>query len=467
MALKKILIVDDEQMIRWVLSQALSEWSYVPTEAADIQTALELFDTEQPTLTLLDISLPDGSGLNALRTIKLRRPNANVIMITGNVLVENAIAALRAGACDFITKPINLDELQITVRNCFKSEELDIEPESPIQIPPANFRFEQFIGESAAIKELLSLARKVAESNASSVLLQGESGTGKDLIAKAIHHSSARAAKPFVAINCAAIPENLIESELFGYEKGSFTDAKNLKEGLFEQGKGGTIFLDEIGELELSLQAKLLRVLEEGLFRRVGGLKDLPLNACVIAASNRNLREESETGKFRRDLYFRLSIIEIDVPPLRERGDDVLLLAAHFIKALDRGRYKSKPRQLAPEVIKAFKQYPWDGNVRELRNAIERAVILEEGEQITLQYLPPGLSRVNGSVSSNGYSERDGNLQIQLPTAGISLQAVEDSLIEQALERSQGNVTRAAEILNISRDRLRYHLKKKRLQKSN
>ncbi|MBA3693995.1 MAG: sigma-54-dependent Fis family transcriptional regulator, partial [Acidobacteria bacterium] len=315
MALKKILIVDDEQMIRWVLSQALSEWSYEPIEAADIQTALELFDTEQPTLTLLDIGLPDGSGLNALRTIKLRQPDANVIMITSNVLVENVIAALRAGACDFITKPINLDELQITIRNCFESEELHIETESPLQIPPANFKFEQFIGESAAIKELLSFARKVAESNASSVLLQGESGTGKDLIAKAIHHSSARAAKPFVAINCAAIPENLIESELFGYEKGSFTDAKNLKEGLFEQAKGGTIFLDEIGELELGLQAKLLRVLEEGLFRRVGGLKDLPLNACIIAASNRNLREESETGKFRRDLYFRLSVIEIDVPP--------------------------------------------------------------------------------------------------------------------------------------------------------
>lgn len=467
MALKKILIVDDEQMIRWVLSQALSEWSYEPIEAADIQTALELFDTEQPTLTLLDIGLPDGSGLNALRAIKLRQPDANVIMITANVLVENAIAALRAGACDFITKPINLDELQITIRNCFESEELHIETESPLQIPPANFKFEQFIGESAAIKELLSFARKVAESNASSVLLQGESGTGKDLIAKAIHHSSARAAKPFVAINCAAIPENLIESELFGYEKGSFTDAKNLKEGLFEQAKGGTIFLDEIGELELGLQAKLLRVLEEGLFRRVGGLKDLPLNACIIAASNRNLREESETGKFRRDFYFRLSVIEIDVPPLRERGDDVLLLAAHFIKKLDRGRYQLKPRQLAPEAIKAFKQYPWDGNVRELRNAIERAVILEEGEQITLKYLPPGLSRVNGSDSFNGYPEQDGNHQIQLPAAGISLEAVEDSLIEQALQRSQGNVTRAAEILNISRDRLRYHLKKKRLKKSN
>ena len=467
MALKKILIVDDEQMIRWVLSQALTEWNYVPIEAADIQTALKLFDTEQPTLTLLDIGLPDGSGLNALRTIKLRQPDANVIMITSNVLVENVIAALRAGACDFITKPINLDELQITIRNCFESEELHIETESPLQIPPANFKFEQFIGESAAIKELLSFARKVAESNASSVLLQGESGTGKDLIAKAIHNSSARAAKPFIAINCAAIPENLIESELFGHEKGSFTDAKNLKEGLFEQAKGGTIFLDEIGELELGLQAILLRVLEEGLFRRVGGLKDLPLNASVIAASNRNLREESEAGKFRRDLYFRLSVIEIDVPPLRERGNDVLLLAAHFIKTLDRGRYKSKPRQLAPEVTEAFKQYHWDGNVRELRNTIERAVILEEGEQITLKYLPPGLSRVNGSISFNSNAERDGNHQIQLPAAGISLEAVEDSLIEQALQRSQGNVTRAAEILNVSRDRLRYHLKKKKLQKSN
>ena len=460
MALKKILIVDDEQMIRWVLSQALSEWSYEPIEAADIQTALELFDTEQPTLTLLDIGLPDGSGLNALRTIKLRQPDANVIMITGNVLVENAIAALRAGACDFITKPINLDELQITIRNCFESEELHIETESPLQIPPANFKFEQFIGESAAIKELLSFARKVAESNASSVLLQGESGTGKDLIAKAIHHSSARAAKPFVAINCAAIPENLIETELFGYEKGSFTDAKNLKEGLFEQAKGGTIFLDEIGELELGLQAKLLRVLEEGLFRRVGGLKDLPLNACIIAASNRNLREESETGKFRRDFYFRLSVIEIDVPPLRERGDDVLLLAAHFIKKLDRGRYQLKPRQLAPEAIKAFKQYPWDGNVRELRNAIERAVILEEGEQITLQYLPPKLSRSDNS-SVNGSSKLN-NYHIHLPPAGISLESVENSLIEQALQRSQGNVTHAAKILGLSRDQLRYRLKKRR-----
>ena len=466
MTLKKVLIVDDEQMIRWVLNQALSEWGYMPIEATSIQSALELFNTEQPSLTLLDINLPDGSGLNALQTIKLRQPNAKVIIITANVLVENAIAALRAGAYDFVTKPIDLDELQVIVRNGIETGELFPESQTPLSVPSAKFNFEQIIGESPKMKELILLAEKVAVSNVSSILLQGESGTGKDILAKAIHYCSARADKPFIAINCAAIPANLIESELFGYEKGSFTDAKTLKEGLFEQAKGGTIFLDEIGELELSLQAKLLRVLEEGLFRRVGGLKDLPLNACIIAASNRNLREESESGKFRRDFYFRLSVIEIDIPPLRERGDDILLLANYFIKTLDRGRYKSKPRRLAPEVIKAFRQYQWDGNVRELRNAIERAVILEEGEQITLQYLPSGLSRTNGLSSSEGHSERDGKHFVQLPPTGISLEAVENSLIEQALQRSQGNVTRAAEILNISRDRLRYRLKKKRLEQS-
>jgi len=365
-------------------------------------------------------------------------------------------AALRAGACDFITKPINLDKLKIILNSCLESEKS--QTEMPINKKLKNFNFKQIIGESAKMKELLSLARKVAESDVSSVLLQGESGTGKDLIAKAIHYSSDRNSKPFVAINCAAIPANLIESELFGYEKGAFTDAKTLKEGLFEQADGGTIFLDEIGELELGLQAKLLRVLEENTFRRVGGLKDLPLKACIIAASNRNLREASEAGNFRQDLYFRLSVIEIDIPPLRERGDDVLLLAAYFIKTLDRTHYKSKKRQLSPEVVKAFRQYRWVGNVRELRNAVERALILEEDEQITLKYMPPTLNRFD---SSNGFHESNANHYIQLPPDGISLDAVEDSLIEQALQRSNGNVTRAAELLNISRDRMRYRLKKK------
>ncbi len=457
---KKILIVDSEVMIRRVLGEALSEWRYVPIQAENIQSALELFDSEQPALTLLDTNLTDGSGLDVLEVIKLRQPDALVVMIAGNVSMQNVSAELRAGACDFINKPINLDKLQIIIRSYLEAGESHLGNAS-FKNSSDDFNFKYVIGESAIMKGLLSLVQKVAESNVSSVLLQGESGTGKDLIAKTIHHSSARAAKPFVAINCAAIPAHLIESELFGYEKGAFTDAKTLKQGLFEQADGGTIFLDEIGELELGLQAKLLRVLEENTFRRVGGLKNLPLRACIIAASNRNLREAGEAGNFRQDLYFRLSVMEIDIPPLRERGGDVLLLAEHFIKTLDHSRYKLKTRQLSPAVVEAFCRYHWAGNVRELRNVVERALILEEGEQITLKYLPPPLNRFDHSF--NGFLEPNAAYYIQLPPAGISLDAVENSLIEQALQRSKGNVTRAAEILNISRDRMRYYLKKKKL----
>ena len=242
------------------------------------------------------------------------------------------------------------------------------------------------------MKKMLGLAAKVAESEVSSVLLQGESGTGKDLVAKAIHYGSQRAERPFVAVNCAALPATLIESELFGYEKGAFTDAKARKEGLFEQAEGGTLLLDEIGELELSLQAKLLRVLEEGAFRRVGGLKDIPLDVRVLAASNRDLKTESEAGRFRLDLYYRLSIIQIDIPPLRERGDDVLLLSQHYIDTIG-ARLKRTPKitSLSPEATEVFRNYNWPGNVRELRNVIERALILEDSDQITTEYLPGGL----------------------------------------------------------------------------
>ena len=460
----KILIVDDEPMTRWMLSQTLREWSYVPFEAANVDAALQLFDSEQPTLTLLDINLPDGSGLNLLRTIKSHQPKAVVIMVSGNTMVENTIAAFRAGACDFISKPINLEELQFAIHKGIETGQLHSKSLPSALTPAAHFSFEQIIGKSSEMKELISLAKKVAENDIASVLLQGESGTGKDLIAKAIHYASDRADKPFVAINCAAIPANLVESELFGHERGSFTDAKNTKEGLFEQAKGGTIFLDEIGDIELGLQAKLLRVLEAKVLRRVGGTRDLPINARVIAASNRNLREDSEAGSFRRDLYFRLSVIELKVPPLRERGDDIILLANHFIKTLDRNRFKSTPRQLAPETIDTFRRYQWGGNVRELRNAVERALILEEGAQITTKYLPPALIRQ--SDADKGFHKRTGDHHpAELPPNGISLEAVEDSLIEQALLRAGGNVTRAAQSLNISRDRMRYYLKKKRLQK--
>nr|HQU85128.1 sigma-54 dependent transcriptional regulator [Pyrinomonadaceae bacterium] len=273
---EKILVVDDEQLIRWSLGEALRSWGYTPVLAENKRIALELYENESPVVTLLDINLPDGSGLDVLREIKKQHSDAVVIMITANVLIDDTIAALRGGAYDFIGKPIDLDEIHVTIRNGIEAIELRREVQNIRQKEAKKFSFDQIIGNSEEMKKMKSLAQKVAVSEVSSVLLQGESGTGKDLFAKAIHYASNRAGKPFLAINCAAIPATLIESELFGYEKGAFTDAKSRKEGLFEQAAGGTLFLDEIGEIEFPLQAKLLRVLEEGTFRRVGGLKDLP-----------------------------------------------------------------------------------------------------------------------------------------------------------------------------------------------
>ena len=458
----KILIVDDEPMIRWSLTEALRTWGYLPLEAGTVRDAINSFEAERPAAVLLDIDLPDGSGLDALREIKERQTDAVVIMITANVLVENTISALRGGAYDFIGKPVNMEELRVTIRNGLEAHELRREVGQVRKERAQQWNFDQIIGHSPAVTEMLDLARKVAESEVSSVLLQGESGTGKDMVAKAIHYVSRRADAPFVAINCAAIPANLIESELFGYEKGAFTDAKARKEGLFEQAEGGTLFLDEIGELELSLQAKLLRILEEGTFRRVGGLKDIPLDVRVIAASNRDLKAESETNRFRLDLYYRLSVILIDIPPLRERGDDVLLLAEHYIESFNQKlRLRRKIEGLSPEVVAAFRRYRWPGNVRELRNVIERALILEDEETVTMKYLPRDVASGAPAQQSSASAITSGaGVGFVLPADGLSLDDVEMSLVRQALEQSNGNQTRAAELLDISRDQLRYRLKK-------
>jgi len=474
MAKQKILVVDDERMIRLTLSEALRGWGYEPIEAGTITGALASFESDRPAVVLLDINLPDGSGLDALKEIKNRQPQAIVIMITGNVIVADTLTALRGGAYDFIGKPINLNELQVTIRNGLEANQLRKEVSQIRSERTREFSFDQIIGESPALKKMIAMARKVAESEASSVLLQGESGTGKDLVAKAIHYSSRRAEEPFVAINCAAIPPTLIESELFGYEKGAFTDAKGRKEGLFEQAEGGTIFLDEIGELELGLQAKLLRVLEEGAFRRVGGLKDLPLDVRVIAASNRDLKVASEAGHFRVDLYYRLSVIQIDLPPLRERGDDVLLLTAYYINNFNE-RLRRNIRGLAPEVANIFRHYPWPGNVRELRNVIERVMILEDNDLVTSTWLPRGITpeaepetpvrepiKASTAAAVKGHVAPSARLPelFHLPPGGVPLESVEMSLVEQAMTRSGGNQTRAAELLGISRDQLRYRLKK-------
>ncbi len=437
----------------------MRSWNFEPFEAGTVVDALALFNDEVPAAVLLDIDLPDGSGLDVLRQIKQDYPDCVVIMITGNVQVENTISALRGGAYDFISKPISLEELRVTIRNGIEAHHLRREVEQSRKERAREFNFQTIVGDSPAMKKMLALAAKVAESEVSSVLLQGESGTGKDLVAKAIHYGSQRANRPFIAINCAALPATLIESELFGYEKGAFTDAKTRKEGLFEQAEGGTLLLDEIGELELSLQAKLLRVLEEGAFRRVGGLKDIPLDVRVLAASNRDLKTESEAGRFRLDLYYRLSVIQIDIPPLRERGDDVLLLSQHYIETISsRLRLRKKITGLAPEVVALFRRYHWPGNVRELRNVIERALILEDADQITTEYLPGGL--MDQTVSSTWSGNTGSRVQFALPADGLSLEEAEMSFVQQAIERSGGNQTRAAKLLGISRDQLRYRLQK-------
>jgi two-component system response regulator AtoC len=452
--LEKILIVDDERFIRMALCEAVRSWDYETLEAKNVAEAKKAFEDAEPAVVLLDIDLPDGSGLDVLREIKAKRPEAIVVMITANLDIPNVLTALRGGAHDFISKPVRLEELRVTLENAIELQSLRRAVRVTRLEQARGFSFTEIIGGSGPIKKAIDLAQRVAASDVTTILLHGETGTGKDLFAKAIHFASEQANAPYLAINCAALPATLIESELFGYEKGAFTDAKQRKEGLFEQAQGGTIFLDEIGEMELALQAKLLRVLEEGAFRRVGGLKDIPMNTRVIAASNKDLKKTSEEGGFRLDLYFRLSVIQIDIPPLRERGDDILLLAQHYIDRANLKRRGPKLRGLSPEVAKTFKNYRWTGNVRELRNVIERASILEDGELVTSTHLPADLAG-DGLQAGPGSSDA-----FELPPNGIPLETVEIGLARQAMARTDGNLTKAAKLLDISRDQLRYKLKK-------
>lgn len=452
-----ILVVDDERLIRWSLKQKLELWGYHVSEAEDGSTALGRLQIDNPDMVTLDVRLPDMSGLDVLREIKQRDPKLPVIMITAYGAVDLAVDALRLGAFDFIEKPINFEKFQNSIKNALEANWMRTELERNVDASKSRFSIENIAGKSRSMQEIRKLAQKVAVSEATTVLILGESGSGKDLFARAIHYESSRRERPFFAMNCAAVPETLLETELFGHEKGAFTDAKNMKKGIFELADGGTVFLDEISEMKYPLQAKILRVLEDQTFRRVGGIKDITVNVRIIAASNRNLEDAVREGIFREDLYYRLSVIPIHIPPLREHSEDAPALVEFFINHYNL-KFKKHVKGITKEALALMKAYTWPGNVRELRNVIERAMILEDNDYIDVPQLPIRVSEPQNSLKKLETSK--GGFDFQIPKTGISLEYVEKELIQQALAYAGGNKTKAARLLNITRDTLRYKVKK-------
>jgi two-component system, NtrC family, response regulator AtoC len=472
MPAEKILIVDDERLVRWSLRQKCEEWGYQVTEADAGEPALRFAERENPDLVLLDVRLPDLSGIEVLDQLAQLKKNAAgpaVIMITADPQLDDVKAAIKLGAVDFVGKPIDFELLHEVILSTL--EELATRrgnPQSSPARPRPTFGFESIVSVSPKMTELMHFVRKVASCEASTILIQGESGTGKDLIAKALHYESTRRDKPFVAINCSAIPETLMEAELLGHEKGAFTDAKQMKKGLFEAADGGTLFLDEIGELSPVLQAKLLRVLEDQVVRRVGGLRDIQVDVRVIAASNRDLEKAVREGGFRQDLFYRLAIIAIFIPPLRDRKEDILPLVDFFIDRYNR-RFKKSIRGITAETRSLILSHNWPGNVRELKNTIERGMILEEEFYLRSIYLPFSVGESNGRTLFEQTSPPDAGRRLPngrslprlyIPEGGTSLEELEHSMVELAMTQANGNQSNAAKLLDISRDALRYKLKK-------
>jgi DNA-binding NtrC family response regulator len=453
----KVFLLDDDELIVSVLSRALKKEGYEIYQETESDGAIDKIKTCDPDILLLDISMPGRDGIDILQEIQAREINTQVVMLTADDTAETAVKAMKLGAVDYLTKPFNTDEVKIVINGIIEKENLRQEVKYLRKAYSGVFR-KELVGESKAIMELKEKIEKIAQAGVSAILITGESGTGKEIVARHIHSlmfgggDSWRA--PFVSINCAAMPESLLESELFGYEKGSFTDAKSDRTGLFEQAKGGSILLDEIGDMKLDLQSKFLRVLEERTIRRVGGKEEIAVEATVIATSNRNLVEAVEKGEFRKDLFFRLSPLYLHIVPLRERKDDIPLLADHFLSHFASKYNKQTIKGFSPEAEQLLIDGNWPGNVRELKNLVERIVVLENTEEIQPQHIPLWISRPTMSA------EQSADGRFILPESGISLEKLEKDLILQALEKAKQNKTQAAKLLDISYDSLRYQLKK-------
>ena len=455
----KIFLLDDDELIVSMLSKVLKNEGYDVRVATSARDVLGKIASWSPSVVMLDIRLPDRNGIEVLEDIVKTGMDTQVVMLTADDTAETAVKAMKLGAADYLTKPFNVDEVKIVLRNLIEKGKLKQEVDYLRKVNSELFE-KSITGESTAIRELQAKVEKMAEASVSTILITGESGTGKELFARHAHrllHSGAgQRYAPFIRVNCAALPESLLESELFGYVKGAFTDAKSDKKGLFELAQGGSILLDEIGDMKHDLQSKLLRVLEERTVRRVGGSEEIPIDATAIVTTNRILSDMVEHGEFRMDLFYRLNAFSLHIPPLRERREDVPVLAGYFLSYFCAKYNKKAIKGFSPEAEKLLVSHEWPGNVRELRNVIERIVVLEGGYTILPEHLPKEISTKPAPASSKSAEAT----AFSLPEGGISLDDVEKNLIVQALERARNNKTQAAKLLRISYDTLRYQVKK-------
>jgi two-component system response regulator AtoC len=447
--MRRVLVVDDEENIRLVLRTLLKKQGYEVEVADGGEAALKALDSFDPDVILTDVRMPRMGGLDLLATLKAKQHPATVIVMSAYGNVDLAIEAIKAGAYDYVSKPFKPDEIVLALRKAEERETLRRENRALREQIQKDNQFESILAKSKEMLEIFRTIAKIADFK-TTVLVTGESGTGKELVARAIHTRSSRKGQPFVAINCGAIPENLLESELFGHRKGAFTDASSDRRGLFEEATGGTLFLDEIGELPLNLQVKLLRVVQEETIRRLGDTKDVKVDVRLIAATHRDLTADVKAGRFREDLFYRIHVLSIHIPPLRERREDVNLLIDHFVTR-NNARLGTNMRGLSPEVRRLLLEYAWPGNVRELENTIERAMVLAESDIMQDGDLP---ERIRDALDPVQVQLASGELSVKKTTA-----AIEQILIRRALQKTKGNRTRAAELLEISHRALLYKIK--------
>ncbi|MDO8282729.1 MAG: sigma-54 dependent transcriptional regulator [Thermodesulfovibrionia bacterium] len=462
----KILVVDDEELIRSSIKKHLDKEGYEVLTAESGDEGLKTLKVQLPDIVLLDLHMPGISGMETLEAIKKFNKDTVVVIITAHGAIETAVTAIKLGAYDFVEKPFELNRVSIIIKKALENVDLKREVNFLRSEQHQKYNFDSIICESEIMSNMVALAKRISESDANTVLIQGESGTGKTLISRVIHYHSPRASKPFVEVTCTALPETLVESELFGYEKGSFTDAKASKKGLFEMADGGTVYLDEVGDMKPSTQAKFLKVIEEKTFMRIGGLKETAVDVRIIATTNRNLKEEVKRGNFREDLYYRLNVIPLEFPALRQRKEDIIPTAMHFINTMRR-ECRRNITGISKEAQELLLNYNWPGNIRELKNVVERVFILGTDGPMLPSHLPLEiLNYGSGPVHKNEDSEnraQSGEFSFNLPGDGISIENIEKEFIIQALQVTRDNQTKAAKLLGLSRDALRYRMQKFKL----